>query len=224
MVMQAIWMWVALGLVLVVAVLAYWKFMQQPPSRNDRYAAETLLTTAQAALHQYLQTAFPGQVVLSDVPLNHLVSLRQPAARPRHKETLDLFQLDFVVCAGNGKAAFAFDVEAHRSGTASTAQQEAKVKNRILKSAGIRLVYIKGRLSQLPTPNEFRQQLFLAALAEPKEPSPSPRQQLERRLSRRDSEFRRSDFKESEVMSLSGLMGLDPHQPDPLDPWRASRN
>lgn len=106
----------------------------------------------------------------------------------------------------------------------STAQHNAKVKNRILKSAGIRLVYIKGRSNQLPTPNEFRQKLSLAALAEAKEPSHSPRQQLEEHLSRRDSEFQRSEFKESEVMGLSGLMGLDSQLPDPFDPWRVSRN
>lgn len=217
--MQAIWMWVALGLILVVAVLLYRRFVRQAPSRQDRYAAEILLSPTQATLHQYLQTAFPGQVVLSGVPLKQLVSPRQPATRQRPKETLDLFQLDFVVCAGNGKAAFAFDVEALRNGNASAAQQDAKVKNRILKSAGIRLVYLKGRIGRLPTPNEFRQQLSLAALAEPKEPS--PRQLLERHLRRRDSEFQRTDFKESDVMSLSGLMGLDP---DPFDPWRSARN
>lgn len=222
--MQSIWMWVALGLVMVAAVLAYWMFVRKPPSRNDRYAAEILLTPAQTNLLQYLQTAFPGQVVLPNVPLNHLVSIRKTTDTPRSKEKLDLVRVDFVVCADNGKAAFAFDVEAYRSGSASTAQHNAKVKNRILKSAGIRLVYMKGRSNQLPTPNEFRQKLSLAALAEAKEPSHSPRQQLEEHLSRRDSEFQRSEFKDSEVMGLSGLMGLDSQLPDPLDPWRVSRN
>lgn len=222
--MQSIWMWVALGLLIVAAVLAYWKFARKPPSRDGRYVAEALLSPAQIILLQYLQTAFPGQVVLSNVPLNHLVSLRQTTDRQRAKEKLDHFQVDFVVCADNGKAAFAFDVEAYRSGNASTAQQDAEIKNRILKSAGIRLVYIKGRSSQLPTPNEFRQKLSLAALAEPKEPSHSPRQQLERHLSRRDRDFQRNDFKESEVMGISGLMGLDSQLPDPSDPWRSSRS
>ncbi|MGH6625983.1 MAG: DUF2726 domain-containing protein [Burkholderiaceae bacterium] len=222
-VMQSNWMWVALGLVVVAAVLAFWKFVRIPPSRNDRYVAEALLTPAQTILLQYLQTAFPGQVVLSNVPLHHIVSVRQAANFQRAKQRLDSFQVDFVVCADNGKAAFAFDVEAYRTGDKAAAQNDAEVKNRILKSAGIRLVYIKGRSSQLPTPNEFRQKLSLAALAEPKEPSRETRKRLERHLSRRDSEFR-PEFRESEVMGISGLMGLDAQQPAPSDPWRSSRN
>lgn len=226
MFMQSIWMWVALGMVVVATALAYWKFVQIRPSGDtrDRYVAEALLTPAQTILLQYLQTAFPGQVVLSNVPMNHMVSVRQAADRWRAKEKLDLFQVDFVVCADNGKAAFAFDVEAYRTRSSSSAQQDAEVKNRILKSAGIRLVYIKGRSSQLPTPNEFRQKLSLAALAEPQEPRHSIRQRLEQHLSRRDRDFQPSGFKESEVMGLSGLMGLGSQQPEPSDPWRSSRN
>jgi len=222
--MQSIWMWVALWLVIAAAVLGFWKFVRIPPRGNDRYVAEALLTPAQAILLQYLQTAFPGQVVLPNVPLNQIVSIRQAANRRRAKEKLDLFQVDFVVCADSGKAAFAFDVEAYRTGDKSMAQNDADIKNRILKSAGIRLVYIKGRSSQLPTPNEFRQKLSLAALAEPQEPRHSIRQRLDEHLSRRDSEFRPSEFRESEVMGISGLMALDSQLPDPLDPWRSSRN
>lgn len=59
--MQPIWIWVVSGIVLVLLVLLYLKFIRAPSPRDDRYTSEALVTPAQADLLYYLQTAFPGR-------------------------------------------------------------------------------------------------------------------------------------------------------------------
>ena len=69
--MNNIWIWTGVGALLVVAVLAYWRWGQRgaASSSGDRYGAQPLLTRAQAELMAYLQAAFPNQPVLAQVPL-----------------------------------------------------------------------------------------------------------------------------------------------------------
>ncbi|MDR3452243.1 MAG: DUF2726 domain-containing protein [Rhodoferax sp.] len=225
--MQSIWIWVVPGIALVLVVLLYLKFMRAPSPRDDRYTSEALLTPAQADLLYYLQTAFPGQAVLANVPLSKIVSIRRAADRRRARQALDTMQVSFAVCNNGGKAAFVFDVEAYRKGDASVAQRDATEKNRILKSAGIRLIYIKDSTRGMPSPDEFRLKLSLAVLSRSDRAAHqvSVRQQLERRMAKADKDFKPSEFKESEVMGISRLMDLNPDsQNSPLDPWAASRN
>ena len=133
--------------------------------------------------------------------------------------SLARFVADFVVCGENGKAAFVFDVEAYRAGDARSARQDALIKHRILKSAGIRLIYIKETSRKMPSPNEFRQKLSLAALVPRVDPRQSALQDLEQRIARRDPDFKPSEFRESEVMGLSRLMGLNSYASGAVDPW-----
>lgn len=225
--MQSIWIWVVSGIVLVLIVLLYLKFLRAPSQRDDRYTSEALVTPAQADLLYYLQTAFPGQAVLANVPLNKIVSIRRAANRRRAREALDTMRVNFAVCDNGGKAAFVFDVEAYHKGDASVAQREAAEKNRILKSAGVRLIYIKDTTRSMPPPEEFRLQLSLASLSRSERAAHqvSVRQQLERRMAKSDKNFKPSGFRESEVMGMSKLMDLGPDsQHGAQDPWAASRN
>lgn len=225
--MQPVWIWAVPIVALLLAALLYFKFMRPSSSRDDRYSSEALLTPAQAELLYYLQTAFPGQAVLANVPLNKIVTIRRAAARHRAQDTLDTLQVDFVVCEKGGKAAFVFDVEAYRTSEARQAQHSEAVKNRILKSAGIRLIYIKDSTRSMPSPEEFRMKLSLAALSRSERAAQqrSVRQELEINISRGDQNFKPSGFRESEVMGMSRLMNLDPDsQNSALDPWAISRN
>ena len=225
--MQSIWIWAVPAVALLLALLLYLKFMRAPSPRDDRYTSEALLTPAQADLLYYLQTAFPGQAVLANVALNKIVTVRRASARRRAQDVLDTLQVNFVVCDSGGKAAFVFDVEAYRTGEASVAQRTAEVKNRILKSAGIRLIYIKDTTRSMPSPEEFRMKLSLATLSRSERAAQqmSVRQELERRISKGDQNFQPSGFRESEVMGMSKLMGLNPDsQNSALDPWAVSRN
>ena len=224
--MQSIWVWVVSGIVLVLIALLYLKFIRMPSPRDDRYTSEALLTPAQADLLYYLQTAFPGQAVLANVPLNKIVSIRRAANRRRAREALDNMRVNFAVCDNGGKATFVFDVEAYHKGDASVAQRDGAQKNRILKSAGVRLIYIKDTTRSMPSPEEFRLQLSLASLSRSERAAHqvSVRQQLERRIAKSDKNFKPSGFRESEVMGMSKLMDLSPDsQHSALDPWAASR-
>lgn len=225
--MQPIWIWVVSGIVLVLLVLLYLKFIRAPSPRDDRYTSEALVTPAQADLLYYLQTAFPGQAVLADIPLSKIVSIRRAANRRRAREALDTMRVNFAVCDNGGKASYVFDVEAYRKGDASVAQRDAVEKNRILKSAGVRLIYIKDTTRSMPSPEEFRLKLSLAALGRSERAAQqmSIRQELERRISKGDKNFQPSGFRESEVMGMSKLMDLNPDsQHSALDPWAVSRN
>ncbi len=217
--MNTIWMWGSLGALLAATMLAYGLSRPKASSRDDRYTAELLLTPPQAELLEYLQTAFPDQAVLANVPLRTMVSVRSAASRQRARDRLERFVADFVVCDENGKAAFVFDVEAYRAGDTRSARQEALVKNRILKSAGIRLIYIKETSRKMPSPNDFRQKLSLAALVPRVDPRQSALQDLEHRIAKRDRDFKPSEFRESEVMGLSRLMGLNGPPSGVVDPW-----
>lgn len=225
--MQPVWIWAVPIVALLLAVLLYFKFMRTSSTRDDRYTSEALLTPAQADLLYYLQTAFPGQAVLANVPLNKIVTIRRAAARHRAQDQLDSLQVDFAVCDKGGKAAFVFDVEAYRTSDARLAQHSEAEKNRILKSAGVRLIYIKDTTRSMPTPEEFRMKLSLATLSRSERAAQqrSVRQELEINISRGDKNFKPSGFRESEVMGMSRLMGLGPDSQDStLDPWAMSRN
>jgi hypothetical protein len=109
---------------------------------------------------------------------------------------------------------FAFDVEQYHLSDAKAKNHQVKIKNRILKTAGVRFLFLKNSTHRMPSPNDFRRQLDLAALPRPKSQegdhsAESVRQQLESKFSQFDNlAFPSTGFKESEVMGLSGLMGL----------------
>lgn len=195
-------------------VWVYRRYFRKVSGREDRYTPERILTPEQVAMLDYLRDTFPDQVVLPNVPLQNMLSVRRSADIQRAKERLKTQKVDFVVCDADGRAVFAFDVEQYHLSDAKAKAHQVKIKNRILKTAGVRFLFLKNSIHRMPTPNDFRRQLDLAALPRPKSQdsdnnAESVRQQLESKFSQFDNlAFPSTGFKESEVMGLSGLMGL----------------
>ena len=169
----------------------------------------------------YLHDTFPGHVVLPQVQLKDMLSIRRASDRKRAMERLERQQVDFVVCGEDGRPMFAFDIEQYHLSNAKAKTHQVKMKNRVLKTAGVRFLFLKNGIHRMPAPNEFRKQLDLAALPQPKprsetetNGSDSARQQLESKFSEFDQLFPSTGFRESEVMGMSGLMGLGDEDSD----------
>lgn len=210
--------WIALVVALVAAGVGFFIYRrfsesQMSSGRDDRYTPERILTPEQTQMLDYLNDTFPDQVVLANMGLKDMLSIRRASNRKRAQQRLDLQRVDFVVCDHEGRPVFAFDVEQYHLSNAKERAHQSKVKNRILKTAGVRFVLLKNGIHRMPSPSEFRAQLNLAALPQPKiqqeEAHDSVRQKLESRFSEFDQLHANSRFRESEVMGLSGLMDLD---------------
>lgn len=211
--------WIAvLGVLAVLGLcgLGYWRLRMNRESsgRDDRYSPERLMTQEQAQMLDYLQDTFPGQVVLPNMSLRNMLAVRRASNRKRAEERLVQQRVDFVVCGDDGKPTFAFDIEQHPLSNAKHKAHLVKMKNRILKSAGVRFVFLKNGLHRMPSPSDFRKQLNLAELPKPrvkeeKDARESRRQQLESQFSEFDSVNASTAFRDSEVMGLTGLMDLD---------------
>lgn len=216
--MDTTWIAVLGALALLgLCALGYWRYRlnRETSGRDDRYSPERLMTQEQAQMLDYLQDTFPGQVVLPNVSLKGMLAVRRAANRKRAEERLTQHRVDFVVCGGDGKPTFAFDIEQHPLSNAKHKAHLVKMKNRILKTAGVRFVFLKNGLHRMPSPSDFRKQLNLAELPKPqvKEKTTAGenrRQQLESQFSEFDSvNTTNTAFRDSEVMGLSGLMDLD---------------
>ena len=203
---------VALALV-ALGVWAYRRYGQTSTGRDDRYTPERIMVPEHASMLTYLHDTFPGQVVLPQVKLRDMLSVRRATDRKRAMQRLESQQVDFVVCNLEGYPVFAFDIEQYHLSDAKAKAHKVKLKNRLLKTAGVRFVFLKNGIHRMPSPNDFRRQLDLAALPQPKAEndtnSSSVRQQLESKFSEFDQLATNTGFRESEVMGLSGVMGLE---------------
>lgn len=208
---------ITLTLAVILAGLGIWGYLRfsrrsSSAGLDDRYNPERVLTAEQAKMLDYLRETFPGQGVVPNVTLRDMLSVRRAADPQRAQERLRHQKVDFVVCDGEGRPSFAFDVEQYHLSDAKARAHQVKIKNRILKTAGVRFVFLKSSIRHMPSPAEFRRQLNLAALQQPQrreEPRESARQQLESQLSEFDQCYPATGFPESEVMGLSVLMELD---------------
>lgn len=211
--------WIALVVALIAAGAGFFLYRrysdaQGSSGRDDRYTPERILTPEQTQMLDYLSDTFPDQVVLPNLALKDMLSIRRASNRKRAQERLDRQRVDFVVCDLEGRPVFAFDMEQYHLSNAKERAHMSKVKNRILKTAGVRFVLLKNGIHRMPSPSDFRAQLNLAALPQPKlkqdeQQGDSVRQKLESRFSEFDQLHGNSRFRESEVMGLSGLMDLD---------------
>lgn len=209
-------LWIALTAALVAAAVGIWlyqRYRRVPSGRDDRYTPERILSPEQVHMLDYLQDTFPGQVVLPNMRLKDMLSIRKAGDRRRAEERLQRQKVDFVVCGEDGRPMFAFDIEQYHLSNAKARGHEVKMKNRILKSAGVRFVFLKNGIHRMPSPADFRKQLNLAELHRPKvrerEDRQSVRQQLESQMSDFDRLYPATGFSDSEVMGLSGLMELE---------------
>lgn len=212
--MQAMWMWVGLAAAVTagIGVWAYRRFVRASSGRDDRYAPEPVVTPEQVALLDYLRDTFPDQVVLPRMSLAHMLSVRRAQDPRRALERLSAHQVDFVVCGQDGRPRFAFDIERFHLSDAKAKALQTKIKNRMLRTAGVRFLMLKDGIHRMPTPAEFRQQLNLAALPQPpadRDRGDELRQQLESKFSQFDQLYQSTGFRDSEIMGMSGLMDLD---------------
>ena len=201
---------------LVVLALCAWAIRRlrrrESSGRDDRYSPERILTAEQAHMLDYLQDTFPGQIVLPNMMLKDMLTVRRAADRKRAEERLYEQKVDFVVCGPDGRPSFAFDVEQHHLSDAKAKAHKVKIKNRILKTAGVRFVFLKNGIHRMPSPADFRAQLNLAELPKPRsreERRENARQQLESQFSGFDQQHGNTGFRESEIMGMSGLMDLN---------------
>lgn len=199
------------GLALCVWVI---RRLRRPESsgRDDRYSPERILTAEQAHMLDYLQDTFPGQIVLPNMMLKDMLTVRRAVDRKRAEERLYEQKVDFVVCGPDGRPSFAFDVEQHHLSDAKAKAHKVKIKNRILKTAGVRFVFLKNGIHRMPSPADFRAQLNLAELPKPRsreQRRESALQQLESQFSGFDQQHGNTGFRESEIMGMSGLMDLN---------------
>lgn len=222
-------LWITLSVATVLAVLGfvvYLRFFARTSSgRDDRYTPERILTPEQAAMLDYLRDTFPSQVVLPNMQLRDLLSVRRSTNPKRARERLQQHKVDFVVCGDDGRPQFAFDIEQFHLSNAKAKAHQVKLKNRILKTAGVRFLFLKNGIHRMPSPADFRQQLNLAALPQPtsrEDQRESVRQQLDSKLSQFDQMYTTSGYRDSEVMGMSGLMGLEDDDSERLARQRLS--
>lgn len=207
-------LFIAFSSALALVALGVWAWRwnaKRSSGWDDRFSPERVLTSEQVAMLDYLRDTFPGQVVLPNVRLNRMLSVRRAASHKQATARLAQHRVDFVVCGEDGRPSFAFDVEQYHLSDAKAKAHRVKLKNRMLRTAGVRFVFLKNGLHRMPTPAEFRKQLNLAALPQPKAEEAareSVRQQLETQFSEYDQLYPATGYRDSEVMGLSGLMDL----------------
>ena len=220
--MDSSWPWIAAGLVLVVLLAVGWtryrrKTDEEPaPGTHVRFAAAAAISPVQTELLLYLMDAFAGRPVLFRVPLSQLVTPRGAGDRLQTQRRLAEQAVDFVVCDREGKAIYAFELDAAHEDT-EQAGQDAAQKHRVLTAAGIRLIRIKRSTRGMPSPREFRQRLRSATLQS--DAAATGRTPLDR--SAPAPAARTPKALHSEPMSLTDLMDLPAVADD--DPWGADR-
>lgn len=233
--------WLSVVVIALLAALAWWMLPRQRTAANaraqgrPRYRAQPLIASELMPMLSYLHTVFPGQTVLTRVPLTQLLAPATQPAPASAQAALQGHAVDYVVCDHQGLPQFAFDVERYHLSKVEEHDAELKQKNRMLHSAGIRLVFLRQQVDRMPRPADMRRQLDLADLREagPHRAAASHNQralnQLKQLLDAEDSRYQSTKFRESEVvMGMSRLMDLgkadtpgeSSTDPAPLQPKR----
>ncbi len=229
--MEPLWPWIAtLALLVLLGALGAWWFRRRgrpdddlPPGANERFSAVPAISPVQLDLLQYLVHAFAGRPVLFRAPLSHLVAVRGARDRALAQRRLAALVVDYVVCGRDGKPIFAFELDAAHD-DAEQAAQDAAEKHRVLQGAGIRLIRIKRSTRDMPPPDEFRRRLRSAAIdpaaTETSRPAPVAPSSAASTASARAAA---RPVRETEPMSLTGLMDLPPATDDDGDAWGSDR-
>ncbi|MDO5086921.1 MAG: DUF2726 domain-containing protein [Comamonadaceae bacterium] len=207
--MSIAWLVLLLAALAAAAFFFYRQRQQRHPasSRNDRYSAKEPITPAQYSLMLYLQEAFPGQPVLFNVPLSHVVTIRHADDRRRAQARLAGHWVDFVVCQDDGAPQFAFQVDAYHVNNAEEARRTAALRHRILGSAGVRLLRLKKSVRDMPPPHVLRSRLLDVGA-----PAPMPTMNSEPAPVTLPGALQSPAEAPSDSMSLTDLMGL-PREP-----------
>lgn len=216
--------WLPLLAIAVLCALAWsmwprqqgWRKSAKGLSSRQRYTRQPLVPAEFMPMLGYLHMAFPGQTVLTRVPLAQLLIPADPDAGTPAHDALKPHTVDYVVCDHQGLPQFAFDLERYHLSKVEERDEALKRKNRLLQSAGIRLVFLRQPVDRMPRPTDLRRQLDLAHVRDAGLERAAAThhakvlQTLKKQLDEQDSRFTHTRFRESEVvMGLSTLMDLD---------------
>ncbi len=221
--------WLSIVLIATLALLAWWLLAQRRSGAGAaatarlRYRPQPLMAPEVMPMLGYLHTVFPGQAVLTAVPLVRMLAPLHPEHAPQAEAALQPLSVDYVVCDHQGMPQFAFDVERFHLSKAEEHEAALKQKNRLLQSAGIRLVFLRQSVDRMPRPADLRRQLDLADLREAglERAASSHHTQmlhaLKQELDAADARYQSTHYRESEVvMGLGSLMELGkPRTPHP---------
>lgn len=189
---------------------------EQSLDASYRFAAMSPITSDQVDLLQYLQKAFPDGAVLYRPRLGSFLSVRAGAKRMEARERLQAIRVDYLLCGEDGKPLYAFEVDMLR-GQAEPAQQKALIeKNRILRSAGIRMIRFKGSVATWPKPEKLRERVL--AVGTPLNSGFDSSGYAASGFT--PSGFASSGFASSRLDSSGRVQ----HGPDPGNPWTDTRS
>lgn len=240
--------WIALLLAIVLlGGLGYYAWQRRaapasaPLGRGDRFAPTAALSAAEMEMLDYLVRAFPRRAVLFRVALSHLVTVRKADNRVAAQQRLTEHTVDYAVCNRDGRPVYAFELDALHD-NAEEAALDAREKHRVLKSAGIRLIRLNRTTRDLPSPDEFRRHVRSAELtpdgspanvtspgdlAPADGPAPSTPGRARPQLSDQFPHGRAGGFRDTQPMTVTGLMGLDPttdeHADAAANAWGVAR-
>ena len=210
-----------LGLLIFIAAAVAAVFVMQLRREDDitslkdnTYTLKETISAPQTELLFYLEQAFEGRVVLFRPTLAQLLQLQQTSDRIRSQTLLDTIRVDYVVCDEDGKLRYAFDVRQRGSVTEDPKQKKINsVKQRVLRSVGIKLMGIQRSVSKMPPVHKFAHQLSIA-LGEPEilpeQRLPQPPQQQQQAQPRPAPKLEPHDPQSSGFASLTNIMGLSP--------------
>ena len=157
--------WAAIGVGLVV-VLALWRMLRGAPdaagiydARNDRYASLSPINRDEIEMLHYLQQSFPDGAVLFRPRLAQVLTVRKSADRQRAMVNLGQLRVDYLVCSMDGEACYAFDLDRAREQNDEDAQLAATQQKLMLRTAGIRLVRLRGSARRMPPAAELRERV-----------------------------------------------------------------
>ena len=158
--------WAAGALAFVLLGGLWWMLQRRRAAHSgyepgeDEFALSAPITENQMSVMRYLNQAFPDGMVLFRPPLARFVFVRKSLRKRAARQHLGNTTVDFLVCTEEGRPLVAFEVDAFRDAKDPEAQRRVMDKARLLMSAGIRLIRLKGALGNLPTASELRTRLY----------------------------------------------------------------
>jgi hypothetical protein len=227
------WVLSIAGAVALLLLLWLWRALRRRARRQpagydirfDLFARTPPINSEQVGLLHYLQEAFAEEVVLYRPRLSHFLTPRK--SRQHRAALLRLVeeQVDFLICDKSGKPKYAFDVDPPKATHDALLKRAQAEKNLILKTAGVRLVRLKGAYTHWPPPEVLRQRMMSERKTAPSAQGPAsgfaPSEFA-------NPKFAQSTFGDSRYMppSPSSTMGLSTLMGVPQDesnPWATTR-